>query len=294
MENSFVTMIDTASSILILLPNKPYFDQVAAGLSLYLSLKDRKETTISCPSPMLVEFNRLISVDKISAETGKKNLRISFNNYLADDIEKVSADVESAKLFLIVIPKVGKASPQKEHVQIDYAGNGADLVILIGGANESHFPAISTGDFSNAKLVHVGTRDLTLTSNRSLASFARPASSVSEIVYSLIGQSGLNIDSDVATNLLAGIEDGSKNFTGGEVTADTFETIAQLLRAGGQRIQKEIIAVGNFPIGSIPHKPYLQQGNVETAAGVTSEELPEEQAPQDWLKPKIFKGTNVS
>lgn len=292
MENSFASLIDSASSILILLPNKPYFDQVAAGLSLYLSLKDRKETTISCPTSMLVEFNRLISVDKISSETGKKNLRISFNDYLADDIEKVSADVENTKLLLTVIPKVGKVSPQKEQVEIDYAGTGADLVILIGGANESHFPAIASADFSSAKLVHIGVRDLNLTSGRSLASFARPASTVSEIVYSLIGQSGLGIDSDVATNLLSGIEDGSKNFTGSDVSADTFETVAQLLRAGGQRIQKETIVAGNFPVGSIPHKPYLQQSSVKNM-GTVSEELPEEQTPQDWLEPKIYKGTNV-
>lgn len=293
MENSFASLIDSASSILILLPNKPYFDQVAAGLSLYLSLKDRKETTISCPTPMLVEFNRLISVDKISAETGKKNLRISFNDYLADDIEKVSADVENTKLFLTVIPKVGKVSPKKEQVEIDYAGTGADLVILIGGANDTHFPAISSPDFSAAKLIHIGTRDLNIGIGRSLASFARPASSVSEIIYSLIGQSGLSVDSDVATNLLSGIEDGSKNFTGPDVTADTFETIAQLLRAGGQRIQKETIVAGSFPVGSIPHKPYLQQSSVNTV-GPVNEEQPEEKAPQDWLEPKIYKGTNVS
>ena len=78
MENSLLTLIDSAASVLIVLPTKPYFDQVAAGLSLYLSVHDRKEASIFCPSPMTVGFNRLIGVNKISTELGNKNLTIKF------------------------------------------------------------------------------------------------------------------------------------------------------------------------------------------------------------------------
>ena len=97
MDNSFSSLVDSASSVLILLPNKPYFDQVAAGLSLYLSLSDKKEVTISCPSPMMVGFNRLVGVNKIVAEIGNKNLTIRFAGYDADSIEKVSYDIENGE-----------------------------------------------------------------------------------------------------------------------------------------------------------------------------------------------------
>src|SRR3989338_8381658 len=111
MDNSFNSLIDSASSILILLPNKPYFDQVAAGLSLYLSLHDKKPTAISAPSPMLVGFNRLIGINKISSDTGNRNLTITFSNYDAGNIEKVSYDIENEEFKLTVVPKSGLVAP---------------------------------------------------------------------------------------------------------------------------------------------------------------------------------------
>ena len=81
MENTFKTAVDSANSILILLPTNPDFDQVAAGLSLYLSLMGGKNIQISVSSPVTVEFNRLVAVNKIATELGNKNLVISFYDY---------------------------------------------------------------------------------------------------------------------------------------------------------------------------------------------------------------------
>ncbi|MEK7111768.1 MAG: hypothetical protein AAB875_00410, partial [Patescibacteria group bacterium] len=92
-ENPLGSLIESSRSILILLPTKPYFDQVAAGLALYLALRETKETIIASPSPMLVEFNRLVGVNKVTLELGNKNLSIRFSNYRANDIEKVSYDI---------------------------------------------------------------------------------------------------------------------------------------------------------------------------------------------------------
>ena len=78
MENSFTSLIDAAASIVILLPTKPTFDQTAAGLALYLTLRDQKETSIVCPMPITVGFNRLIGVNKVVNELGNKNLTIKF------------------------------------------------------------------------------------------------------------------------------------------------------------------------------------------------------------------------
>src|SRR5689334_79210 len=97
MDNTLSQLIDSSSSVLIILPTKPYFDQVAAGLSLYLALRDKKDATITCPSPMTVGFNRLIGVQKIVSEIGNKNLTIKFAGYDATNIEKVSYDIENGE-----------------------------------------------------------------------------------------------------------------------------------------------------------------------------------------------------
>ena len=283
MENSFSSLLESASSILILLPSKPYLDQVAAGLALYLALQEKKETSISCSAPMLVEFNRLVGVNKISSELGNKNLTIRFNEYPAENVERVSADIENGKFYLTVIPKPGMISPKKEQVEMTYSGIAADTVILIGGANDSHFPALASSDLAGAKIAHIGIRALATSSDKNIMSFARPASSVSEIVTALINQSGLVLDNDIATNLLAGIEEGSREFKGPDVTAETFEVVAQLLKAGGKRYFKEVSPRGPFFAGASPKINLLAQ-----------EPEKKEKPPKDWLEPKIYKGNSVS
>lgn len=304
METSFSSLVDSAASILVLLPTKPYFDQVAAGLALYLSLHDKKEVAISCPSPMTVGFNRLVGVNKITSELGNKNLTIRFKNYDAANIEKVSYDIDNGEFKLAVVPKSGFVAPTKEQIDLSFSGVSADLVILVGGANDTHFPLLESQELASAKVAHIGTR--ALSSNREVMSFAKPGSSASELVASLIKENGMSMDTDVATDLLMGIEDGSSNFASPEVTPETFETFAYLLRNGGQRQPKTKLSPMSFPVGSIPTQPFTQA----PAAGAgfnrpneakpvqdvpgTQEQEQDVNPPDDWLQPKVFKGTSVS
>jgi len=305
MENSLLSLVDSAASVLVVLPTKPYFDQVAAGLSLYLSIHDRKEVSIFCPSPMTVGFNRLIGVNKISAELGNKNLEIKFTGYDATNIDKVSYDIDNGEFKLTVVPKTGLTAPQKEQVGVSYSGVSADLVILIGGANDSHFPILLSDELSKAKVAHVGTR--VLDSKREIMSYAAPGATTSELVANLIKENGLTLDADTATNLVMGIEDGSMNFTSSEVRPETFETFAYLLRSGGQRVPKVKLSPMSFPPGAIPARPFgtppVQQpvtpiSQIETQPEAvvpeSDEESPDANPPSDWLQPKIYKGTSVS
>ena len=281
MENSFKSIVEAANSILILLPENPSFDEVAAGLGLYLALRDKKDATISCTTPMVVEFNRLVGVNKITSELGNKNLTIKFADYKANDIERVSYDIENGQFRLSVIPKPGLPSPKKEQVELSYSGISGDTVILIGGKADSEFSALNSKDLLGSKLVHVGVRALAAT-DKALMSFARPASSLSEIIYSLLNESELTVDADIATNLVAGIEDGSQAFKGTDVTAETFEVMAHLLKAGGKRTSSQPVSREFFPAGSIPGVPLEATEN-------------KEKPPKNWLEqPKIYKGTSIS
>ena len=310
MENSLVTLIDSAASVLVVLPTKPYFDQVAAGLSLYLSIHDRKEASIFSPSPMTVGFNRLVGVNKISSELGSKNLTIRFTGYDATNIDKVSYDIDNSEFKLTVVPKTGLTAPQKDQINVGYAGVSADLVILVGGANDSHFPILASSELANAKIAHVGTR--VLDSKREVMSFAKPGATTSELVVNLIKENGLVMDADTATNLVMGIEEGSLNFTSSEVTPETFETFAYLLRNGGARMPKVKLSPMGFPPGAIPTKPFrapvvsnlpVQQNQpvipqpIEESAidpNGTQETEQDINPPSDWLQPKIYKGASAN
>jgi hypothetical protein len=297
MDNSFSQLVDSSSSVLILLPTKPYFDQVAAGLSLYLSLKDRKEVEIACASPMMVGFNRLIGVNKIATEIGNKNLVIKFAGYDATNIEKVSYDIDNGEFKLTVIPKTGFSAPEKDQIDTNYSGLTAELVILIGGANDSHFPILNSPDFNATKIAHIGTR--VLTTSKEVMSLSRAGSSTSEIIATLIKENELSIDPDIATNLVMGIEEGSNHFESNEVRPETFEIFAYLLRNGGRREPKNRLTSANFPPGSIPGvigspapKPSMASEMQTPDPEGTLEKEQDINPPDDWLQPKVFKGAN--
>lgn len=304
MENNFTSIIEKSNSILILLPTKPYFDQVAAGLSLYLSLKEKKSVQIYSPTPMTVEFNRLVGVDKISYEIGNRNMIIRFSDYNASDIERVSYDIEDGKFKLTVIPKTDVNPPTKDQVDINYAGISVDTVIIIGGTNESHFPSIQSQELIGANIIHVGVREISLSSDKKYLSFSRPASSISEIMYALLANSKMVISPDIATNLIMGIEETSKNFEGEGITSETFYTIADLMQYGGKRGANQSALQGNFPPGSIPGQNLIMQNRPVSEAQqqlkISEEQNPQNQfsqddqqkknPPKDWLEPKIYKG----
>lgn len=332
MENSFAALTNSAQEILILLPSKPFIDQVAAGLSLYLSLSESgKSVSISCPVSMVAEYSRLIGVDKVTSDLGNKNLVINLVNYDANNVDKVSYDILEGQFKLTISPKSGLKSPTKEQVEVNYSGVSGDLVVLIGGANDSHFPALSMEEFKSAKIIHIGTRLLEILNNDlEVLSFAKPASSTSEIVANLIKESAFPVNEDIATNLLAGIEDQSKNFQSSDVTADTFEIFAELLKIGGRRMPK-IIPATKYPQGSIPSQPFTNRVVTNASKPVIENTVdkfmtagqnmssnkplnsvpqplvhdkqmtPEEaemeldqEIPPSWSEPKIFTGTSLS
>jgi hypothetical protein len=298
MENSFVSLIDAAASVLVVVPAKPNFDQVAAALSLYLSIHDRKEVSIFCSSPMTVGFNRLIGINKVSTELGNKNLVIKFGGYDATNIDKVSYDIENGEFKLTVSPKTGFTAPGKDQVITSYAGISADLVILVGGASDSDFPVLASPEIANSKIAHVGIR--VLDSQKGVLSFAKPGATNSELIASLIKENGLTLDTDSATNLIMGIEEGSSNFASNEVTPETFEIFAFLLRNGGRRMPKIKLSPMGFPPGSVPTKPFEASRGKQVLQADTNLEQTEnkeevvENPPSDWLQPKIYKGTPVS
>lgn len=264
-------LLKDTKQLLILLPINPNFDEVAAGLGLYLSLNNKPEATIACPTPMLVEFNRLVGVNKVTTELGNKNLTMKLIDYPAEQVERVSYDIERGEFKLTVISKPGFTAPKQDQVAISHSGVSADTIILIGGMHDDHFPALTSKDVAGAKVVHLATKSGKF--SKEVISLAQSVSSISELVGSLIKENELQLDGDIATNLLMGIDEGSKGFSAPDINADTFALAADLMRAGGKRMTRaELPDARHFPPGSIPGmKP----------------------TPKSWYEPKVFKGSGV-
>jgi len=123
---------DQAKTILILVVDNPKLDHLASALGLYLALsKSDKKVSVACPTPMRVEFNRLVGVDKVRSNIGSRDLVVSFP-YEKDSIEKVSYNVDDAKFNLVIQPKTGFPNLDSDKVSYSYSGAEADLVFIIG------------------------------------------------------------------------------------------------------------------------------------------------------------------
>jgi len=305
--------LDSARQISILLPQKPGFDCVAAGLGLKLSLDaGGKSSRVVCADPMVVEFNRLVGVESVFSSFGSRNLIISFPGQ-TEHVDQVNYNLEKGELQLIITPK--PEAPDLDHTRLKYvtATQKQDLIITIGVTDLKQLGPVYDqvkDHLENTTLISISH----LPHNRPYTNYLlhdHEASSLSEIAAHLIDSLSLPLDPDIATNLLTGLEKATSNFKSSKVSVSTFEAAAKLMRRGAKRHADEISAV-DYPAGSIPGTSVTAQISVGSESGsemieLAPDEIPVEQqatdqavpsaktngkksAPPDWYEPKIYKG----
>ena len=272
------TALQTAKQVLVLLPQNPNVDSVASALALYLALvKKGLSATIGCSSQMTVQFNRLFGVDKIKPRIGNQNLVITFN-YPEDSLEKVAYDKDPAsqKFHLTIEPKAGMQPLDASQVEYSYTGSNADVIFVIGARSledlgELYQQEKALLDNKSKTLVNVSTLDKN--SQFGTVNLYDPtASGCAEIMAAVIKTLELNLEPDMATNLLAGIEAATQNLTQAG-SADTFEAVVELIRLGGQRNHLAVAPAWTRPTPT-PSTPLGTSGTQP-----------------DWLKPKVFTGS---
>lgn len=321
--------LETAKTVLVLLPQNPSLDTVAAGLSLFLSFtQSQKSISVGCASDMTVNFNRLFGVDKIKSRIGNQNLVVSFN-YNEDSLEKVSYDKDPAnqKFHLTIEPKAGMQPLDPNQVEFSYTGSNADLIFVINARSLADLGALyeqekALLDNQQKTLVNISTLDKNAQFG-TVNLYDPTAAGASEIVLNFLKTLSLPLDADIATNLLAGIESATNNLSLAN-SPDTYETIAELMRLGAKKGHLAPTTPKNpfagrpqsFPVpSSQPSNPYkkptptpMPQPTRQPIPTPTPTPIPptnpqpatinNPSAPQpkpDWLKPKVItsSGTKV-
>ncbi|MFN4212583.1 MAG: DHH family phosphoesterase [Microgenomates group bacterium] len=273
----------------ILLPTNPSYDAVAASTSLYLALtKIGKTITLACESKVDVD---LTGVDKIENNliTGGDNLVISFP-YTDGSIDKVDYNIKGNFFNLIITPRPGHPKLDPSQVKYSYSGGTVDFFITIDTPNLNSLGSLyleNQNQFTGCDIINID-RHLTNNFFGTVNLVNKTSSSVSELVFSIIKNLNVELDRNIATNLYAGITNATNNFTSYSVNADTLENAAQLLRAGAAK------KVFKKPQIKLPaNQPNKEIYTVKPIEEVEKESQPEQSAPQDWLKPKIFRGSNL-
>lgn len=288
-------IIAKKSTGVILLPANPTVDTVAAAASLYLALlKQGKTVSLACSTTVSSE---LVGADKIqnSLSVNGDNLVISFP-YSDGAIDKVDYNIQANNFNLIITPRPGQVKLNPDQVKYSYSGGNFDFIIVIDAPNLNSVGEIYNNNqkqFQGKDIINID-RHLTNGHYGTVNFVNKTISSVSELVFQIIQGLKIEIDKDIATNLYAGIAASTNNFTSYSVTASTFEAIANLLRQGAvKKTFKKPAAPAPFTAsGSFQPSKSKEVHTSKPIEAIEKEPLLDEKktTPQDWLKPKIFRG----
>ena len=234
--NQIKELIAKNTTGIIALPAKATPDAIAAGTSMYLALTKMGKTVslVSSETPQ----SDLVGIDKIqnNLSTGGNNLVVSFP-YKDGAIDKVDYNIVDERFNLIIAPREGFAKLEPKEVQFSYTGGKIEFIITIDTPNLNALGEIyqkNENSFNGKNIVNID-RHLINNNYGTINLVVKTSSSTSELVYKVIKGLGTQIDKDIATNIYAGIVGATNNFGSYSVNADTFETVAGLLRAGAVR-----------------------------------------------------------
>ena len=245
--------LEQADSVLIVLGGNSGFDKQLAAASLLLSFNQQKKKT-TLVAPEKVNNSTIVGLEDLKNDIGCNDLVISFD-YVETAVNNVGyhLDKENKKFYLTIKPQKGAEPLKKEAVEMEYVGIEADVVVLIGVDRLEDLGQLYYGyeDFyRKTNLVSLSDRQPTYKSiNFSVAG----VSSFCEAVFQLFKNVDYKFNNEIATNLLAGIQYETNNFVEMSASAETFEAVAELLRAGArrkaglfQRAEKRIEAQTSF------------------------------------------------
>lgn len=242
----------SVKNVLVALPASASVDEMAAGLALYLALENAgKQVSIVSASNLLVSHSNLYGIGEIKNEikaSGAGNLILTLEGVVDPQTNTPPAlesldwypEGENLNLVFKVVPGQ-RFEPRNIVPKVE--GAGLEMVFVVGAAQldelgEIYIPHQQV--FSAAKIINI---DNNLNNNRfgMVNIVDQEVATLSEMIGQLLTDLGLQLDGDIATNILTGIYEQTNHLTV-NVKADTFMVAGMALQAGGRVPQAEQIA----------------------------------------------------
>lgn len=229
------SVLSDSNSVSICLPNNPTYDSVAASIALHDALKKLgKSVSLSCSSNIDSNYG-ILGQDKIQSKlvSDGDDLVVSFP-YVEGSIDKVTYNIEDESFNLVIQPGENGERLNPDQVSFSYTGGSVDAIVTIYAPTLNSLGALYTGNkekFSGVNLINID-RHFTNANFGSINYVDKKSSSMSEMVLDVVKQLGVELDKEIASNIYAGIAAATNNFTAHSVNANTFETIAMLMRHG--------------------------------------------------------------
>lgn len=291
--------LQSKKSIAVFAPKDSSVDQMAAALSLFLSLQaSGRQVSIATPENPLVELSHLVGIDKVKTSLGGSSgdLIVSFP-YNEGEIEKVSYTLEDGLLNIVVkAGELGFSFDQKD-VKYTRPQGGLDLLFIVGAGRLSDLGQLFNPEtLKETTVVNIdnnsqnqGFGDIVMVSTR--------LSSVSEQIANILMSLNLPMDLDISQNLLDGILSATSNFQSPNTSALALEMGGVLMRNGAKResTAREMASTAfNRPQTSVQNQtpaPVQNSQPVQTQNPQPASDQAFNNPPEDWLTPKIYKGS---
>ena len=299
--------IEKYTNIAVATRNNPSVDEMGAALSLYLTLKDLgRNVVVATPSEPLVEVSSLVGIDEVKTSLGGEggDLVVSFP-YKEGEIDKVSYTRDDS--FLNIVVKAGEKGLgfKESDVKFTRGGSAPELLFIIGSPRVSDLGKLFDPEALKGTVVvnidnkaeNQGYGDILMVSPR--------LSSISEAVANLLFSLGFKMDLDIAQNLMLGIATSTENFQSDHTSPLAFEMAGILMRQGAlrpsnQTQRRRMTTTSPTFAEELQTAPIVRQ----KFAAETKEAKPEvkiqeelqsmksnDNPPEDWLEPKIYKGS---
>jgi hypothetical protein len=299
MQEKIKDLLSSNDNIGIAVGKNPGVDEMAASLSLYLALiQAGKKSTVVCPTDPIVEVSSLVGINKVKKSFDSigsaGDLTVTFP-YKEGEIEKISYTLEEGKLNILVKAGENGLSFSEKDIEYKRGGKAPGLVFVVGTPRLSDLgTAFDMEALKDSKIINIdyksenqGFGDIPL--------LGSSASSVCELMANFISSLGLDMDVDIASNLLTGIAAATNNFQSSSTSTLAFETAALLLKKGAVRqtkdSKKDVIGDSFFAPKSQPSISAFPKTTIGTEEKKPEIKLDEDNPPDDWLAPKIYKGS---
>ncbi|MCS7093008.1 MAG: DHH family phosphoesterase [Patescibacteria group bacterium] len=297
-------IVDKGKTAVIVLPLKPSIDAIASATSLYLGLiKIGKNVSLACSDEIDVDLVGAEKFEKKISAQGKA-LMISFP-YVEGSIDKIDYQIDGNYFNLVITPREGYPKLNPDHVKYSYTGGVVDFLIVIDAPNLNSIGDLYTknqSQFIGKDIINID-RHLTNDYFGTVNLVDKTISSISELILKILQTLKVEIDRDMATNLYVGISTVTNNFTSYSTNANTFESVALLLRFGARKkILKKPEESSKSPISfNIPSGFYSFGRTINPSFSQTNQSTTQTQAPkmvtnsqnqQEKNNPKISPATD--
>ena len=237
-QETILSKLTKSEQPLVVVSPKGTFDDLAAGLALYLSIKNLgKKSSIYANTPTIGEARRLYGVGEIGNIVNQKNLVITVQNAVKS-VDKVSYFLDrDNRLNITVHALPGGPGVLKEDVSFDNLPVLADIVFAIGFESKMELEQIITPEqLNNPNVLTIGINKTPVSQKIAQINIIDSGSmSMCETVTEIIQKLALPVNEDIAYNLFAGISFASDNFSPAKSTQRGFHLAGWLVKFGAGR-----------------------------------------------------------